>query len=112
MIAMINKETRLKVVYKTLDDKLIIISPRVSYVDSKTLEIAIKILDGKINIDSLLVDPVDVVDDGASYIEAPEKFWKTVKDVEGIVKTTEDTYFHKYGVSVYEKNTIIVKRKK
>lgn len=109
---MINKETRLKVVYKTLGDKLVIISPITSYVDSKALEIAIKVLDGKINIDSLLVDPIDVVDDGASYIEAPEKFWRTVKDVEKIVKTTEDTYFHKHGIPVYEKNTIIVKRKK
>ncbi|AND75666.1 hypothetical protein [Nostoc phage A1] len=108
---MINKERRLKVVYKTDKNGLIIVSPVVSSIDPEALEIAIKVLDGKINIDSLINNGVDVIDDGESYIEAPDRFWKACKEVKPIIKTTEDTFFHKNGVSIYERNMIIVKRK-
>ncbi|QLF85070.1 hypothetical protein [Nostoc phage YongM] len=111
MIAVINKERRLKVIYKTVNDSLVIVSPADASIDSKTLEIALRVLDGKINIDSLLEDGVDVVDDGISYIEAPKKFWQAVNDAKVVIKATEDTYYHKHGVSVYDKNTIIVRRK-
>jgi hypothetical protein len=111
MLTVINRETRIKVVYKTLEGKVVIVSPISSDIDSKTLEIALNVLSGRINIDSLLTDSMDVIDDDESYIEAPDKFWLLVNSVKKIVTDTENTFYHQHGKSVYDKNVIIIRRK-
>ncbi|QVQ57108.1 hypothetical protein ELBI_103 [Anabaena phage Elbi] len=111
MLSVINRETRVKVVYKTVEGNVVIVSPISSDIDSKTLEIALNVLSGKINIDALLTESMDVIDDDESYIEAPEKFWTLLNSVKQIVTDTENTYYHQHGASVYAKNIVIVRRK-
>ncbi|AND75570.1 hypothetical protein [Nostoc phage N1] len=101
----------MRVQYKRINNGFKIIKTTIKdFIGCDDLQIALKILDGRIDVTNLLPSSIDVVEDGTTFIEAPMVFWQIVKKVKNVVNKTESKFKELYNRSVYDNNHIVIRK--